>query len=255
MLIAPATTPALAVVGLGVRFGRREVLAAVGFSVGRGELVAVVGPNGAGKSTLFRAICGLVDHSGQVTLGGVRCHHHRDRIPTAFIPQRAALDPDFPITVEELVLCGRRRFRRWWSRPAAADRRAAERALAIVRLGGRERDPVGVLSGGQLQRALLARALAQGAEILLLDETLSGVDAPTSAELLALFRRITDAGHTMLVATHDLAVARRHFDRCLALNGRLLADGPPCRVLDGAALEATFGSGPTPDGAVAGAAS
>jgi ABC-type Mn2+/Zn2+ transport system ATPase subunit len=255
VLVTAATSPALTVAGLGVRFGRREVLAGVSFTVRRGELVGVVGPNGAGKSTLFRAICGLVDHSGQVTIGGVRCHHHGDRMPTAFIPQRAALDPDFPITVEELVLSGRRRFRRWWSRPAPGDRRAAERALAIVRLTGRERDLVGVLSGGQLQRALLGRALAQEAEILLLDETLSGVDAPTTAELLALFRRITDEGHTMLVATHDLAVARRHFDRCLAVNGRLVADGPPGLVLDGMALEATFGSGPAPDAAVAGAAS
>jgi manganese/iron transport system ATP-binding protein len=254
VLVAPGRGPALAVAGLGVRFGQREVLAGVGFSVGRGELVGVVGPNGAGKSTLFRAICGLVDHSGEVTIGGVRCHHHRDRMPTAFIPQRSALDPDFPITVGELVLSGRRRFRRWWSRPAPADRRTAEQALATVHLTGRERDPVGVLSGGQLQRALLARALAQEADILLLDETLSGVDAPTTAELLALFRRITDGGRTLLVATHDLAVARRHFDRCLALNGRLVADGPPGRVLQGAALEATFGSAPVPAGALSAAA-
>ena len=254
MLVAPAGAPALVVAGLGVRFGRREVLTGVGFAVSPGELVAVVGPNGAGKSTLFRAICGLVDHSGQVSVDGVRCHHHRDRMPTAFIPQRAALDPDFPITVEELVLSGRRRFRRWWSRPTGVDRRAVERALAIVHLTGREHDPVGVLSGGQLQRALLARALAQEAEIFLLDETLSGVDAPTTAELLAVLRRIADEGHTMLVATHDLAVARRHFDRCLALNGRLVADGPPGAVLDGTALEATFGSGLAPSEAVAGAA-
>jgi ABC-type Mn2+/Zn2+ transport system ATPase subunit len=216
--------------------------------------VGVVGPNGAGKSTLFRAICGLVEHRGEVAIGGVRCHHHRDRVPTAFIPQRATLDPDFPITVGELILSGRRRFRSWWRRPTPVDREAMALALATVHLTGRERDPVGVLSGGQLQRALLARALAQDADILLLDETLSGVDAPTTAELLALFRRITDDGRTMLVATHDLAVARRHFDRCLALNGRLVADGPPSRVLDWAALDATFGSAPQPNGAVAGAA-
>lgn len=122
-----------------------------------------------------------------------------------------------------------------------------------MHLTGRERDPVGILSGGQLQRALLARALAQEADVLLLDETLSGVDAPTTTELLTLFRRITDDGHTMLVATHDLAVARRQFDRCLALNGRLVADGPPRLVLRGPALEATFGSGPVPGGAVNGA--
>jgi ABC-type Mn2+/Zn2+ transport system ATPase subunit len=247
VLVVTSADAALAVNGLGVRFGRREVLAGVSFAIGRGELVGVVGPNGAGKSTLFRAICGLVDHRGEVVIGGVRCHHHRDRMSTAFIPQRAALDPDFPITVGELVESGRRRFRRWWCRSSAPDRRATEAALATVHLTGRERDPVGILSGGQLQRALLARALAQDADILLLDETLAGIDAPTTAELLALFRRIVDEGRTLLVATHDLAVARRSFDRCLALNGRLVADGPPTRVLAGAALEATFGSGPVPD--------
>jgi ABC-type Mn2+/Zn2+ transport system ATPase subunit len=112
-----------------------------------------------------------------------------------------------------------------------------------VHLTGREADPVGTLSGGQFQRALLARALAQDADILLLDEALSGVDVPTTAELFALFRRITDTGRTMLVATHDLAIARHRFDRCLAVNRRLVADGTPRMVLSGASLEATFGSG------------
>jgi ABC-type Mn2+/Zn2+ transport system ATPase subunit len=241
-----AAPPALAVDGLGVRYGRRQVLAHVEFSVGRGELVAVVGPNGAGKSTLFRAICGLVEHSGRVVFGGVHCHHHQDRSPTAFIPQRSELDPEFPITVAELVMSGRRRHRSWWQRPGPADRQATARALETVHLRGRERDPVGTLSGGQLQRALLARALAQEADIVLLDETLAGVDSPTTEELFGLFRRITGEGRTILVATHDLAVARHRFDRCLAVNGRLVADGAPETVLAGASLEATFGSGPVP---------
>jgi ABC-type Mn2+/Zn2+ transport system ATPase subunit len=241
VLVAGAS--ALTVRRLGVRFGHRQVLSDVGFSIGRGELVGVVGPNGAGKSTLFRAICGLVEHSGQITIGDVHCHHHRDRMPTAFIPQRSELDPEFPITVAELVLCGRRRYRSWWQRPGRADREAAAAALETVHLTGQEGDAVGTLSGGQFQRALLARALAQEADILLLDEALSGVDSPTTAELFVLFRHITDTGRTMLVATHDLAIARHRFDRCLAVNRRLVADGPPTTVLSGAALEATFGSG------------
>jgi ABC-type Mn2+/Zn2+ transport system ATPase subunit len=243
---------ALAVDGLGVRFGRTEVLTDVGFAVGRGELVGVIGPNGAGKSTLFRAICGLVTHTGHVAVGGVACHHHRDRMSTAFIPQCADLDPEFPITVAELVGSGRRRYRRWGQRPGPTDRAATATALATVHLTGREHDPVGTLSGGQFQRALLARALAQDADILLLDEALSGVDAPTTAELFGLFRRITAAGRTLLVATHDLALARYRFDRCLALNRRLVADGAPDAVLAGAALDATFGSGPVPRNGVTG---
>lgn len=240
------TPPVLEVAGLGVRYGATVALRDVDFSVGRGELVAVVGPNGAGKSSLLRAVCGLVPHDGSVALGGVHCHHRLDRVTAAYIPQRSDLDLDFPITVGQLVLAGRRRFLRLGRRPGAAHRAAALAALERVGLADRVASPLGSLSGGQAQRALLARALAQEAELVLLDEALSGVDQPRTESLLDLFGRLRDGGTTLLVATHDLALARRRFDRCLAVNGRLVADGPPAAVLGGAVLEATFGSAAAP---------
>jgi ABC-type Mn2+/Zn2+ transport system ATPase subunit len=238
------TDIALALSGLGVTYGATTALRDVTCSIGWGELVGVVGPNGAGKSSLFRAICGLVDHTGAVNLCGQRCHHRRDRAGAGFIPQRSDIDPDFPITVAELVLTGRRRYRRAWQRPTGADRTAAADCIERVGLAGRERDAIGTLSGGQLQRAMLARSLAQGADLLLLDEALSGVDTPTTGDLFTLFDDLTNRGATVLVATHDLALARHRFHRCLGINQTLIADGAPHDVLDGAALEAIYGSGP-----------
>lgn len=233
----------LDVARLGVQYGNTEVLYDVSFSVGKGELIGVIGPNGAGKSSLFKAICGLVNHSGVVEVNGVHCHDHADRMDLAYIPQRNDSDLHFPITVGELVLAGRRRFRRWYDRPTAQDREVAAGSLARVHLDGAERMALSELSGGQLQRAYLARALAQQASVVLLDEALSGVDQPTTLELFDVFRSLTADGTSLLVATHDLALARRRFDRCLAINRTLRGDGPPAAVLSVEVLETVFGSG------------
>ncbi len=227
---------------LGVFYGAKHALRDVSFSVGAGELIAVIGPNGAGKSTMFKAICGLVNHEGVVEVNGVHCHDHTDRMDLAYIPQRNDSDLHFPITVEELVLAGRRRFRHWWQRPSSTDRRVAADALARVQLSGTESSALTELSGGQLQRAYVARALAQEASVVLLDEALSGVDQPTTHELLDVFEDLAAQGTTLLVATHDLALARRRFSRCLAVNGTLRADGPPMVVLSADVLDATFGT-------------
>ncbi|MFM7253811.1 MAG: metal ABC transporter ATP-binding protein, partial [Ilumatobacteraceae bacterium] len=239
---ADRTGPVLEVERLGVRYGERQALGDVTFAVGRGELLAVVGPNGAGKSSMFKAICGLVNHDGIVEVNGVHCHHRTDRMDIAYIPQRSDHDLAFPITVIELVLAGRRRFRRWWQPPSADDRAAALDALRRVRLADAGDRPLGELSGGQLQRAFLARALAQEASVVLLDEALGGVDQPTTEELFDLFRTLAADGTTLLVSTHDLALARRRFDRCLAVNGTLRADGDPADVLSVDTLETIFGS-------------
>ncbi|MBI4884368.1 MAG: metal ABC transporter ATP-binding protein [Actinobacteria bacterium] len=244
------STPILEVENLGVKYGshhgahhgRSDALYDVSFEVRRGELVGVIGPNGAGKSTMFKAICGLVNHSGVVEVNGVHCHDRTDRMDLAYIPQRNDSDLTFPITVGELVLAGRRRFNSWWQRPAAADRAAADDALHKVLLGGTESCSLTELSGGQLQRAYLARALAQQASVVLLDESLSGVDEPTTAELFEVFNTLSADGTAMLVATHDLALARRRFKRCLAINGTLRGDGTPEQTLSPNILDATFGS-------------
>ncbi|HAP77686.1 MAG TPA: hypothetical protein DCR14_16600 [Acidimicrobiaceae bacterium] len=234
--------PVLEVVDLGVRYGQRHVLHDVTFAVGRGELIGVIGPNGAGKSTLFKAICGLVNHEGVVQVNGVHCHHRTDRMDLAYIPQRNDNDLHFPITVGELVLAGRRRFRHWWRRPGGDDRAAVSAALERVRLEHHEDRALTELSGGQLQRAYLARALAQQASVVLLDEALSGVDQPTTLELLDVFAELAAEGTTLLVATHDLALARRRFSRCLCVNGTLQGDGPPADTFTDDVLDATFGS-------------
>jgi ABC-type Mn2+/Zn2+ transport system ATPase subunit len=234
--------PALVVRSLSVRYGATAVLGGVSFALGRGEVVALVGPNGAGKSTLYRALVGLVAHDGEVAMHGRTCHHRSSRVQAAYVPQSSDVDLSFPITVGEVVAAGRRRFLRARRFARPSDLAAVSDALDRVGLAGFGARAIGALSGGELQRVYLARALAQDADILLLDESFSGVDEPGTAALLGLLDELAADGASVLVATHDLALARRRFDRALALNGRLVADGHPRVVLDDPCLEATFGS-------------
>jgi ABC-type Mn2+/Zn2+ transport system ATPase subunit len=239
--LAPVRSPALAVVGLGVSYDGVPVLRDVTFGVGAGELVAVIGPNGAGKSTLFKAIMGAVPHSGHVDVDGSHCHHRRERTAIAYIPQRADLDLEFPLSVDELVLSGRRRFLSFGRRATVRDREIARSCMASVGVDALAGRRLGSLSGGQIQRVFLARALAQEAGVVLLDESLSGVDQPRAEELMDLFAALCrQRGTALLVATHDLALTRRRFGRCLAINRRLVVDGSPTAVLDPAAIESVF---------------
>lgn len=234
--------PLLRLSDVGVRYGDRVALAGVSFLLQPGELVALIGPNGAGKSTLLKAVVGLVPHSGFVSVQGHECHHRPDRLDLAYVAQHSAVDRLFPITVDEVVRSGRRRFGRWWRRDSAADIEAARAALERVGLGDRGAARLSELSGGQVQRVFVARALAQEAKVVLLDEAMAGVDRPTTLTLLDMLHQVTASGAAVVVAMHDLALARRHFDRCLAVNGTLIADGPPEEVLVGDVLESVFGA-------------
>ena len=221
--------PALELRGFGVRYGDRVAVLDVTTHVDPGEVVALVGPNGAGKSTLLRGVMGLVAYDGEV-----RVHtRHRGAKGIAFVPQRADVDAGFPVTVEQVVADGRRPFLAPWRRPRREDRAAVERALSTVGLDGLGRRTLAELSGGQAQRAFIARALAQEADLLLLDEPLTGIDAPTADSLVELLHGLAGAGRAVLASTHDLAQVHRRFARCMLLNRRLLADGPPAAVLDG----------------------
>jgi len=239
--------PALALRDVAVSYGDVEAVAPVTLDVEPGELVALVGPNGAGKTSLLRAVLGLVPHAGEVVIHGRTCDRRGHRLAAAYVPQRLDLDLEFPITVEQVVGCARRPFRAApWRGPGARrrvavrDRQAIARALSRVGADGLERRSIGSLSGGQLQRVLLARALAQEADVLLLDEPLTGVDEPTSGALVDLLAALAADGVALLVTTHDLALVRARFGRCIALSGRVVADGSPSEVLRAAVVEAAW---------------
>jgi ABC-type Mn2+/Zn2+ transport system ATPase subunit len=224
--------PALVARGLTVRFGTSAALDSVDLEVPAGRTVAVLGPNGAGKSTLFGAAVGLVAASaGEIGLASRR---------VAFVPQQLSVEPLFPVTVADVVRMGRYGELGLLGRFGERDHElvaAAIRALGMEELAGRR---FGDLSGGERQRALLAQAAAQDADILLLDEPFTGVDAPTRATLHELVERWRSEGRTVMVATHDLQSAARDYDLVLCLNRRLIAFGDPAATCTEPILSETF---------------
>jgi ABC-type Mn2+/Zn2+ transport system ATPase subunit len=220
----------LAVDRLAVERDGVRALADVTFDLGAGELIAIVGPNGAGKSTLLLALLGLLPATGTIDVRGA----------LAFVPQHGPADADFPVTAFDVALQGAappRPFRR----VTAAARAAAHQALEQVGLGDSANRPYGSLSGGQRQRVLLARALAQRAPILLLDEPLSAVDAPSEQAIMTAIAAEQARGTGVLLATHDLALARARADRVLLLAGRVHAFGPPAEALGVEQLRSAYG--------------
>lgn len=219
--------------------GPEPVVRGASFALQAGDLAAVVGPNGAGKSTLFKALAGFVDHEGDVVVHGEKCHH-LERKAIAYIPQQSEIDLRFPITVEEVVMGGRRRFHGRRMRTTTEDKVKVSACLAEVDLADDAGRPLTTLSGGQIQRVLVARALAQEADVLLLDEAMSGVDTSHVEELMQLFGDLCAHGTAILVSTHDLGLVRSRFPRCIAVNGEVLGDGSPAVELTGDKLERLF---------------
>jgi len=220
--------------GVGFGYGARSVFRDVGFAVGPGELVALCGPNGAGKSTLLRLLLGLhVPSSGVVRLGGVPV----ETLSRRQIARRAALLPqdapaDLPLTVREAVALGRLPHLERFQVESDADLSAVARALALTDTTELADRPVTELSGGERQRVHLARALAQEAPLLLLDEPIAGLDLSHQLQALDLLRATVDTGRAAVVALHDLSLAARRCDRMLLLaEGALRADAAPAAVL------------------------
>jgi ABC-type Mn2+/Zn2+ transport system ATPase subunit len=226
-----------------VRYGARLALDDLTTAIPCGTSTAIVGPNGAGKSTLLRAILGWhsIENGGEIRIGDAHAHHQLPRL--AYLPQRHAVDWDFPITVRAVVAQGRYPALRPWQRLRAADHAAIDRALdelGIVDLADRQ---IRMLSGGQQQRVFLARALAQGADIFLLDEPFTGLDLFATEELTHILRSWVAQGRTVLAAVHDLPLARAHFTHALLLNTRLVAAGTVAEVLTEAHINTAFRGG------------
>jgi ABC-type Mn2+/Zn2+ transport system ATPase subunit len=215
-----------------VRFGTLAALEDVTIDVPAGSSVAVLGPNGSGKSTLFAAAVGLVDAAaGSIELATRRI---------AFVPQRLDVDPAFPVSVTDVVRMGRYGDLGWFRRFAERDRELVARAISELGIEHLASRRFGSLSGGERQRALLAQAVAQDAELMLLDEPFTGVDAPTGQAIGALLRRWRDEGCTVVVATHDLQSAARDYDLVLCLNRRVVAFGSPAETCTEDVLTRTF---------------
>ncbi len=237
---APAAGPTpIAVRNLTVSYQGRPVLRSVSFDVHRGHVVGVVGPNGAGKSTLLKAILGLIDaDAGQARIFGRPIREARQFV--AYVPQTEAVDWDFPITAAEVVLMGRYAELGWFGRPSRQDRDIAHEALERVGMLPYAHRHIRRLSGGQQKRVFLARALAQEADVILLDEPFAGVDAATERAIFELLRMLTANGKTLMVVNHDLSVLDR-FDSLLLLNQRVVAYGPTMDVATDENLRRTYG--------------
>ena len=236
---------AIATRDLSVTLGRRVVVRDVDLDVPSGQWVGLIGPNGAGKTTLLRAVAGLVPYEGTVTLHGIPADElsRRDRArELAVVPQ----DPSTPpwMTVAEYVLLGRTPHLGPLAKEGARDREAAARALARLDLLGFVERRLGTLSGGEKQRVVVARALAQEAAIVLLDEPTAALDIGHQQQALDLLDGLrAESGLTLVAAMHDLTLAAQYADRMLLLDGgRVVADGAPTEVLTAAVIARHYGA-------------
>ena len=217
-----------------------RVLDQVSFAVGPGCLMGVVGPNGAGKSTLFNAIVSLLP----VTAGRVLVHGKpfaESRGLVAYVPQREKFNWRLPMSVWDVVMLGRSRQVGWFRRPGRADRESVQDSLDQVGMWDRRASLVSELSGGQRQRVFIARALAQGADVLLLDEAFSGVDIASQEVLVSVLVKLRDQGKTILLSSHDINHLAHYCDECLCLNCHVCACGAPREVLTPQVLEELYG--------------
>ena len=221
--------PILDVVHLSVRYNGHVALENLTFHLHAGERVAVVGPNGAGKSTLFKAVAGVLPPtSGRVNIFGSTPNKH---VCIGYIPQRSQVDWNFPVSVADVVMMGRSAKLGPLNWPHKRDWEFVNHALETVEISDLASRQISQLSGGQQQRMFIARALAQEAELMLMDEPLSGLDTPSQEGILDLLDRLKKEKVTVMVATHDLDQAASHFDRIMLLNHRIVAFGNPSEVL------------------------
>ena len=241
-VVAPAVsaeTP-LVVQGLTVSYGQKAAVFSVDATAPPESMVAIIGPNGAGKSTVLKAVLGIVPRlSGSVTVFGAPFADARHRV--AYVPQRASVDWDFPTRVIDVVLMGLYRQLGLLGLVRRAHRETALACLERVGMGDFADRQIGQLSGGQQQRVFLARALAQDADLYLLDEPFAGVDAATEKAIIDVLKSLKADRRAVVCVHHDLATVADYFDHVLLLNVRRIAEGPVATCFTEEALQKTYG--------------
>ena len=226
--------------GLSVAYGSQLALDRANARFLPGQFSAIIGPNGAGKSTLLKTILGLVEAtSGHIRVSAELGNLRRS---SAYVPQQQTLDWAFPVTVWDVAMMGRTARLGWLRWPGRQDRDTVLSALKQTEVDNLRDRPIQALSGGQRQRVLLARMLARQAQVLLLDEPLTGVDAATQERIMRLLQEQARAGRTVVMVTHDLEAAARWCDQLLLVNRSVVAQGTPEQVYTPANIECTFSS-------------
>lgn len=232
--------PPIEIQNLSVAYHKKLVLTDIHYSSPEGECIGVIGPNGAGKSTLLKSIMGLLPLAkGSVQIYGKPLKQQRQKI--GYVPQRESVDWDFPTNVFDVVLMGRYGKLGWFRRPSRADRDFAMECLKKVGMDELADRQISQLSGGQQQRVFLARALAQEAQIYLMDEPFAGVDAATEKAIIRILHELKEQKKTVFVVHHDLQTVEEYFDSLILLNNRLIAAGPTKDVFQIDLLQKTYG--------------
>ncbi|PKL36358.1 hypothetical protein CVV38_00400 [Candidatus Peregrinibacteria bacterium HGW-Peregrinibacteria-1] len=225
---------------LTVVYDRVPVVWNVDIEITKGHLVGIIGPNGAGKTTLLKALLGLTESvSGEVSFFGDSYGNVRKRV--AYVPQRDSVDWDFPTTVYDVVMMGRYTEMRFWQRPGDEDHNVVKRALKNVGIEDLAERRISELSGGQKQRVFLARAMAQQAELYLLDEPYAGIDVATEKTISDILKDLVSKGKTVVVVHHDLSTVKEYFDSVIMLNVRKVASGSVEEVFVRGNLEKLYG--------------
>jgi manganese/zinc/iron transport system ATP- binding protein len=234
-----ATNP-LSVHAMTVAYQQKPVLWDIDYDVPAESLVAIVGPNGAGKSTFIKACLGLLPRAaGTVEFWGKQYSEVRRKV--GYVPQRGSVDWDFPISAEEVVAMGRYAMIGWCRPVTRAHREVAVRCLEEVGMADFAKRQINQLSGGQQQRVFLARALAQEAELYLMDEPFAGVDAMTEKAIVAVLQSLQSAGKTVVCVHHDLATVPEYFDHVLLINARVIGAGTITSAFTEENLRKTYG--------------
>jgi len=234
--------PSIALENVTVTYHDQVALHGINLALPPGTIVGLVGMNGSGKSTLFKTIMGfMTPKTGRVWIEGLPIHQAQKKGWVAYIPQSEQVDWQFPVSVQDVVMMGRYGYMNWLRIPRPQDRRMVEMSLRQVDMLPLKDRQIGELSGGQKKRAFLARALAQQAHILLLDEPFNGVDMKTEREIIQLLMQLRDAGHTILVSSHDLSGISTFCDQIIFINQTILAYGATQEVFTPENLSRTFG--------------
>lgn len=225
---------------LNVNYAGKRAIQDVDLTIPTAQITGIIGPNGAGKSTLLKSILGLIDYQGNVTFGGNKLKNVQKDI--AYVEQRQDLDLSFPINVFDTVLLGTYPKLGLIKRPGKKEKQLAKMALETVDMQAYSQRQISELSGGQLQRVFIARAIAQQPDWFFLDEPFVGIDIVSEEVIVAVLKKLRDEGKSMVIVHHDLSKVTKYFDHLIMLNKSVIAAGPVEQVFKKNNLSSIYGT-------------